>query len=70
MKMRLRKFQMQHLLRLQTSYKGEDKVKKVYIRTLKDEFESLNMKESNSIFKYFLRVISYFKSIKKNAENL
>jgi len=67
---------MQHPFRrhersFQTSYKGEDKVKKVHLQTLKDDFESLNMKKSKFISKYFLRShIAVLNKLKRNDKNL
>ncbi|XP_077219066.1 uncharacterized protein LOC143853215 [Tasmannia lanceolata] len=55
---------------LQKSYKGDDRVKRVRLQTLRGEFESLKMSDSESISEFFDRVQSIVNQLKVNGEKI
>ena len=55
---------------LHFSYKGNDKVKMMRLQSLRSEFDTLKIKDSESIKNYFNRVISIVNQLKVNDENI
>ena len=55
---------------LETSYQGLDKVKNSKLHTLRRDFESLPMKETNSMDSFYTRVVGLINQLKYNGENI
>ena len=55
---------------IQSAYKGEQRVQKARLQTLRSEFEKLEMKETESIAEYFTRTTSIVNQMASNGEIL
>ena len=55
---------------LHSSYKGDNMMKMVRRQTLRSEFDTLKMKNSESIEDYFNQIISIVNQLKVNGEKI
>lgn len=55
---------------LNKTYKGEEKVKMVRLQALRGEFDSLKMKESETVEEYYNRTISIVNQLRVNGEDI
>jgi gag-polypeptide of LTR copia-type len=53
---------------LEKTYKGADRVKQVRVQTLRGEFQTLKMKESEDVLDYITRVELMVNQLKRNGE--
>ena len=55
---------------LETSYQGLDKVKTSNLQILRIDFESLSMKESESVDSFYTRVVGLINQLKSHGETI
>ncbi|XP_042460637.1 uncharacterized protein LOC122044171 [Zingiber officinale] len=55
---------------LQVAYKGDERAKSIRLQILKGEFESLEMKESESVSDYFTRVLVIVNQLRRNDDDI
>jgi len=55
---------------LQQKYKGADRIKKICLQSLRGEFESVQMKSSESISDYHTRIMMIVNQMRRNEEAL
>ncbi|XP_038895795.1 uncharacterized protein LOC120083961 [Benincasa hispida] len=56
--------------KLQSTHRGADRVKKVWLQTLCGEFESLQMKETEVIAEYHTKVMVVVNQLRRNGEEI
>ncbi|XP_038885810.1 uncharacterized protein LOC120076105 [Benincasa hispida] len=56
--------------KLQSTHRGADRVKKVRLKTLRGEFKSLQMKETEVIAKYHTKVMAFINQLRRNGEEI
>ena len=56
--------------KLQSTHRGADRVKKVRLQTLRGEFESLQMKETEVIAEYHTKVMTVVNQLRRNGEEI
>ena len=55
---------------METAYQVFDKVKKSKLHILKRDFESLSMKDTESVESFYTRVIGLINQLKSHGENI
>jgi hypothetical protein len=55
---------------LASIFKGDERVKQVRLQSLRGEFEALHMKDGESVFDYFSRLLVIVNGLKRNNEKV